>query len=63
MGLAPKARSLASLEGLLCASCRAELPKFRSESLAERDIELRRRAYLSNRYHLDMERQAGHDFE
>jgi hypothetical protein len=55
IGVAPKAKSLAALEALLCDGCRAGLPKLRQDTSAERETELRRRADLSYRYHSEME--------
>jgi hypothetical protein len=54
IGVAPKARSLALLEELLCEICKAELPKLRLDASAERDTELRSRAESSRRYHARM---------
>lgn len=51
LGIAPKDRSLASLEALLCESCRVELPKIRRDAVHERDAELRRRAHLRDLYY------------
>ena len=55
IGVAPKARSLAPLEALLCDGCQAGLPKLRQDATAERETELGRRAQLSYRYHAEME--------
>ena len=50
IGVAPKGRSLALLEALLCAECLAELPEVRQNSSSERDAELQRRAAPSHHY-------------
>ena len=55
IGVAPKTKSLASLEALLCDRCHAGLPKLRQDATAERETELYRRAHLSYRYHAEME--------
>jgi hypothetical protein len=55
IGVAPKARSLAALEALLCDGCQAGLPKLRQDASTARETELRRRADLSCRYHAEME--------
>jgi len=51
LGIAPKDRSLASLEALLCESFQIELPKIRQDAGNEREAELRRRAHLRDLYH------------
>jgi|ERR1039457_3525664 hypothetical protein len=55
IGVAPKAKSLAMLEALLCEVCHAGLLKVRWAAAAERDSVLQRRAELSNRYHAAMD--------
>jgi hypothetical protein len=55
IGVAPKGKSLALLEALICEVCQAGLPKVRKDASAERDAELWRRAQLSYRYHAEME--------
>jgi hypothetical protein len=59
IGVAPKARSLALLEELLCETCQASLPRVRLDASRERDAELRRRAQLSRRYHAKDRSRAG----
>lgn len=61
IGLAPKAKSLAPLEALLCDVCQAGLPKLRQLASAERDAEQQRRAQLSDRYHAKMEAERGRE--
>jgi hypothetical protein len=63
IGVAPKARSLALLEELLCETCEASLPSVRLDASRERDAELRRRAQLSHRYHAKTEVERGESFE
>lgn len=55
LGIPPKARSMALLESLLCATCQAGLPAVRQETAAEREKELRKRAEMSARYHAAVE--------
>ena len=56
IGVAPKSRSLALLEALLCADCSAGLLKVRWSATGEREAELRQRAERSYRYHAKMGR-------
>jgi len=63
IGVAPKGRSLAVLEALICEVCQAGLPKVRQDASAERDAELRWRAQLSYRYHARQEMEAERERE
>lgn len=49
IGVAPKARSLAVLEALICKDCQAGLLKVRWAAASERDVALQRRVQLRNR--------------
>ena len=55
IGVAPKARSLAMLEELVCDSCRAGLLKVRWAASDERGAVLQRRAKRSARYHASVD--------
>ena len=57
IGVAPKTRSLAVLEALICKDCHTGLLKVRWAAAAERDAVLQRRAQRSNRYHAAIDAQ------